>query len=195
MAGFAPAPAGSTSPVVRLGKKLIIPAPLPGQAAVLPPLCVKCGAPADGKTVTKTFYWHSPVIYLTILLGLLIYVIVALVVRKSIKVGVPLCAQHAQRRSIAVTLAWVLPLIGIADAFVLPQFHVDGGVIALITFALILAGLVTWLVVANPIRPAMIDAMRGEFTGACAAFLERIPEAALPGPAVPQSAVPPPPVR
>ena len=60
--------------------------------------------------------------------------------------------------------------------------------------ALILTGLVVWAVVSYPIRPAMIDATHGEFTGACAAFLEHVPEAALPGPAVPQQGVPPPPV-
>jgi hypothetical protein len=94
---------------------LIIPAPAPGQAAALPQLCVKCGAPADGKPVVKTFYWHNPAFYLIILAGVLIYVIVAMIVRKSIRVSVPLCAQHAHRRSIAVTLAWVLPLIGISS--------------------------------------------------------------------------------
>jgi hypothetical protein len=194
MAGFTPAPAASVSSIVRQGYKLIIPAPLPGQAAALPPMCVKCGAPADGKSVVKTFYWHNPVFYLTILLGLLIYVIIAVVVRKSIKVSVPLCARHAQRRSIAVTLAWVLPLIGIADIFILSQFNVDGGIIALLTMGLIVAGIVIWAVVANPIRPAMIDNTRGEFTGACVRFLEQFPEAGQLAPASPQPMIPPPPV-
>lgn len=194
MAGFSPAPAASASPVVRQGRKLIVPAPLPGQAAVLPPLCVKCGAPADGKPVEKTFYWHHPALYV-LLLSPIIYVIVALIVRKTMKVRVPLCASHAKRRGTAVTLSWVLPLVGIADIFVLASLNVDGGLIALISTVLILAGLVLWAVVGYPIRPVLIDATRGEFTAVCATFLEHLPEAALPGPAVPQQAVPPPPVR
>jgi hypothetical protein len=113
--------------------------------------------------VVKTFRWHHPALYLVILAGVLIYAIVALIVRKSIKVSVPLCAQHAKRRSIAVTLAWVLPLAGIADIFVLNQLNVDGGVIALVTIVLILAGLVIWVVVANPIVPRFIDQSRGDF--------------------------------
>src|SRR5262249_48368291 len=158
MAGFTPAPAGY--PVVRQGRKLIIPVPPAGQAAALPPQCIKCGAPANGKPLVKTFYWHHPALYLVILAGVLIYAIVAIVVRKSIKVAVPLCAEHAKRRSIAVTLAWVLPLVGIVDAFVLPQFNVERGLIALLTLALLLAGIIIWAVVANPMRPTMIDATR-----------------------------------
>ncbi len=190
MATFTPAPAAS--PFARQGKKLIVPAPLPGQPAVLPPLCVKCGAPADGKPVDKTFYWHHPALYLAILAGVLIYAILAIVLRKSIKVRVPLCARHAKRRSTAVTLSWVLPLVGIADIFVLSRLNVDGGVIALICAAFLLTGLVIWAVVANPIRPVFIDATRGEFTGMCATFLEQFPAGLPPAPAVGQQVAPPP---
>lgn len=192
MASFTAAPAAY--PVVRQGRKLIIPVPPGGQAAALPPRCIKCGAPANAKPVVKTFYWHHPALYLVILAGVLIYAIVAIVVRKSIKVAVPLCAEHAKRRSIAVTLAWVLPLIGFADIFVLSQLNVNGGIIALLTIGLILAGIVIWAVVANPMRPTMIDATRGEFTGVCATFLEQFPEAERVGSATPQAMVPPPPI-
>jgi hypothetical protein len=191
MAGFAPAPAAPVPPIVRQASKLIIPAPEMGQVVVLPPVCVKCGAPAGGKRLVKTFYWHSPAVYLTILLGLLIYAIVAVIVRKGIKISVPLCARHAERRSIVVTLSWVLPLVGIADIFVLAQLNVDDGIIALITIALILAGITLWVMVANPIRPTVIDARRGVFLGACAAFLEQLPEAGLVVPPAPQPMVPP----
>jgi hypothetical protein len=104
---------------------------------------------------------------------------------------VPLCARHAERRSIVVTLSWVLPVVGIADIFVLSQLNVDDGIISLITIALILAGIVLWVMVANPIRPTMIDAQRGVFLGACATFLEQLPEAGL-FPPQPQPMVPPP---
>jgi hypothetical protein len=133
----------------------------------------------------------KPALYV-LLLSPIIYVIVALIVRKTMKVRVPLCALHAKRRSTAVTLSWVLPLIGIADIFVLASLNVDGVLIALISTVLILSGLVFWAVVGYPIRPVLIESTHGEFTGVCAIFLEHLPEAALPGPAVPQQAVPPP---
>src|SRR5262249_21825817 len=175
-------------------RELVLPVPPGCQAGALPPQCIKCGARANGKPVVKTFYWHHPALYLVILAGVLIYAIVAIVVRKSIKVAVPLCAEHAKRRSIAVTLAWVLPLIGFADIFVLSQLNVNGGIIALLTVGLLLAGMVIWAVVAIPMRPTMIAATRGEFTGVCATFLEQFPEAERVGPATPQAMVPPPPI-
>jgi hypothetical protein len=193
MAGSAPAVAAF--PIVRQGSQLIIPQPPPNQPAILPPLCIKCGAPADGKPVERIIYWHQPVLYLLILAGLLIYAIVAMVVRKGIKVRMPLCARHAQRRSVAVTLAWVLPLVGIADAIILPQFNIDGGVVALITITLVVTGLVVWGVVSTPIRPKSIDQYRGVFTGFCKIFLEQFPEGSQMPPisTVPQMPPPPPP--
>jgi len=168
MASYVPAP----YPILRDGAKLIVPVAPMNQPVVLPPPCVKCGAPAS-KTITKTFSWHHPAIYLTILVGVLIYVIVAMIVRKNMKLSVPLCARHAQKRSMAVTLAWVVPLIGVADAFILPNLGVDGGVVALITVACLLTGLIIWAVVANPIRPTRIDQQCGVFTGVCEEYLRQ----------------------
>jgi hypothetical protein len=142
--------------------------------------------------VEKNFAWHHPGLYV-LLISPLIYVIVALVVQKRMKVRVPLCAQHAQRRSLLVTLAWVLPSIGIADAFVLPRFNVDGGLVALICVGLIIAGIVLWAVASNPISPKFIDATRGEFTGFCETFLQQFPEAGvMTAPSFPQTQMPPP---
>jgi hypothetical protein len=193
MAGFAPAAAASA--VFRQGSRLILPRPASGEAVVLPgSLCIRCGQPANGKPVSKMYYWHHPAIYLVILAGVLIYVIVAMVVRKGMKVTVPLCAQHAQRRSVGVTLAWVLPLVGMADAIILPQFNVDGVVVALISVALVLTGIVVWAIVASPIRPRKIDQLYGEFTGFCEQFLQQFPEGMAPQPAIMAGQVPPPPI-
>ncbi|MGC2695968.1 MAG: hypothetical protein WA738_09270 [Candidatus Angelobacter sp.] len=175
MASFTPAPAAC--PILRDGGKLIVPAAVQGWNIPLPPPCVKCGAPANGKPVHKNFSWHHPALYLLILAGVLVYLIVALIVRKSMRLTVPLCAQHAQRRSLAVNLAWVIPLIGIADAFILPNFGVDGGLVALITVVMILAGIVIWAIVDYPIRPKFIDQYHGVFTGFCEAYLQQFPPA------------------
>lgn len=188
MATFAP----SLYPIVRQGLALIIPVAGPGQAAVLPAQCIKCGAPADDKPVERKYYWHHPALYL-LLVSPLIYLVVAVVVRKSMKVRVSLCIRHTQRRSIGVTLAWVLPVVGIADAFILPQLNVDGGVVALITVVLILAGLVIWAVVGNLIRPKSIDQYRGIFTGFCENFLQQFQETGVQAPAGPPQVPPPPP--
>jgi len=173
MSAYAPAPA--SIPITRDGEKLIISAVMPGQTIALPPPCVKCGAPANGKPVTKTFSWHHPALYLVALVGLVIYVIVAVIVRKSIRLTVPLCAQHAQRRSLAVNLAWVIPLIGVADAFILPRFGVSDGWAVLIVIAAIIIGIVIWAVVDYPIRPKLIDQYHGVFTGLSEEYLQQFP--------------------
>lgn len=182
-------------PITRKGSRLILPAPARGQTAMLPPLCVKCGAPANGKPVVKTFYWHHPALYLMILAGLLIYVIVAMIVRKSMKDSVPLCAHHAKRRSTAVTLAWVLPLVGLVDVFVLPRYNVDDGLVTLMTVVLIFAGIIIWAVAGLPIRPKRIDQYRGEFSGFCEIFLQQFPEPVQQVVGVPSQIPPPPPLR
>lgn len=193
MASSTPAPVVYSG--VRQGSQLILPNSGPAQAAVLPPFCVRCNAPSNGKPITKTLYWHHPALYLLILAGALVYVIVALIIRKTMKVQVPLCAHHAQRRGTAVMLSWLMPLIGIADVIVLPTIGVNTGFAVLLMFALVLAGLITWAIVATPIRPKLIDQYRGIFTGFCAEFLQRFPDVASQSvAAVPNQPLPPPPI-
>lgn len=50
--------------------------------ANLPPRCIKCNAPADMPSRRYIFHWHHPVIYLALLMGVLPYVILAIVLRK-----------------------------------------------------------------------------------------------------------------
>ena len=190
MAGFMTATAAA--PITRQGSRLNVPIPPSRGVVVLPRLCVRCGAAANGRPVERMFYWHHPGLYV-LLISPVIYVIVALIVRKQMKLRVPLCAQHAQRRNLFVTLAWVLPLIGIADAFVLPRFNVDGAIVALICVVLILTGLIMWAVVSNPVTPRFIDATRGEFAGFCETYLQQFPVAAAMTPAVQQTGTPAPP--
>jgi hypothetical protein len=173
MASYIPAPAAHA--IIRDGNRLLVPNATRNQVAQLPPPCVKCGAPANGKPVNKTFSWHHPALYLLVLAGVLIYLLVAVIVRKSMRMSVPLCARHAQRRSTAVTLAWVIPLVGVADAFVLPRFGIDGGVVAMITLAMVVTGIVMWAIVDYPIRPKSIDRYRGVFTGCAEAYLQQFP--------------------
>jgi hypothetical protein len=173
MATFVPQP--NAPQIVRSGSHLFIALPPEGQAVYLPPFCVKCGQPVTDEPIVKRFSWHHPALYLLIFVGLLIYVIVALIVRKTIRVGVPMCPHHAQRRKLWITLAWVLPIIGIADAFILPRFDLDPAWIAVLVAAFVLAGLIIWAAASNPIRPQSIDNFSAEFSGFCDPFLDQIP--------------------
>lgn len=113
----------------------------------LPHACVKCGQPGSGSQFRRTYYWHSPWIYLTILAGLLIYVIVALCVRGKGTVMVSLCAEHRSARARNLTVGWLVFLSSIVMWFAagmvrdrdLPPFLVLGGFVAFFVGILMIA--------------------------------------------------------
>jgi hypothetical protein len=67
---------------------------------ILPARCYKCNEPVARPPMKRKVYWHSPGYYWLILIGilvragLLIYIVVALFVRKRAIVSVHLCARH-----------------------------------------------------------------------------------------------------
>src|SRR6185295_9400985 len=78
------------------------------RGAVLPPACVKCGAPAEPPKKANAFYWHPQAYYLLILAGVLMYAIVAMIVRKRFELAVPMCAEHLKRRRTLRWTGWAL---------------------------------------------------------------------------------------
>src|SRR5262245_43504290 len=98
---------GNTRSIHRDGKILVVPS-----GSTLPPFCVKCGAPATGKPLRKTFRWHESWLYVLILAGLLIYAIVATVVQKKMLLEVPFCDEHRSWRKRMNIIGAVL-LIGV----------------------------------------------------------------------------------
>jgi hypothetical protein len=97
--------------VRRDGKWVVMP-----RNAALPPRCVKCNADADEPTKSRKLYWHHPGIYLLILASILIYIIVALVVRRSAEVAPGLCAEHKRKRFNGILISWLI----VIAAFILP---------------------------------------------------------------------------
>jgi hypothetical protein len=80
--------------------------------ARLPDRCVKSNQPAGGRRLRRTLSWHHPVIYVAILAGLLIYIILALVLRQTATVYIGLSDEWAARRRRRIILAWSLVLLG-----------------------------------------------------------------------------------
>jgi len=101
------APAGGQ--LWRFGKQLVL-----RSETALPDRCVKCNAPANGSRLRRRLYWHSPVIYVLILINLLIYALVAIIVRKRTVVEIGLCEHHRRRRHIVIGTCWALVLAGLA---------------------------------------------------------------------------------
>lgn len=81
--------------------------------ATLPPLCVKCGEPVFAADFERKLRWHHPAVYLLVLLNWLIYLIVALCVRKRATIYVGLCDAHRAKRRTALMLSWALVIIGL----------------------------------------------------------------------------------
>ena len=92
---------GDSSEVRRDGKWLVMPVD-----AALPPRCVKCNAEPLEPTKRRTVYWHHPGIYLLLLVNLLVYAVVAAIVRKTVKIFPALCEEHKARRRNTILVAW-----------------------------------------------------------------------------------------
>ncbi|MGH9788650.1 MAG: hypothetical protein ACRD4U_08140 [Candidatus Acidiferrales bacterium] len=166
--------APSTSPPgpARKDNLLVVP-----RGVSLPPLCVKCGQPASSAVLKKKYYWHTPWLFLLILIGVLIYAIVAIIVRKSFELAVPLCEEHWQRRRRALWTGGGLLVGSIVAPIFLTGFVRDGygGWWALFLFAAGVTGIV-YLALAPPLAPNYIDDREARFKGAGEAFLSQLPQ-------------------
>ena len=139
---------------------------------VLPPRCVKCGAPAEGPLMKRTFYWHEPILYILILAGILIYAIVALMVRKSGVVHVGLCAAHRRRRVILIGTSLALIFGGLGFAVLAGMS--DMSELIPIGILMFIAGLIPALM-SQFLRPQKIDDHFLWLKGCSPAFLDGLP--------------------
>lgn len=99
---------GQNVPLMRAGNLLVTPPQI-----MLPQCCIICGKD-PARRYEKTFYWSAPIWALTILIGVLVYLIIVLIVRKKGIVNYGLCAEHATKRSrgmYILTLSIVLSII------------------------------------------------------------------------------------
>ncbi|HSS95623.1 MAG TPA: hypothetical protein VLK33_01260 [Terriglobales bacterium] len=167
---------GSAGNIYRAGKILVVPS-----GSTLPLYCVKCGAPASGKPLHKTFHWHNSWLYILLLLGVFIYAVVALIIQKKMFLAIPFCDKHRswrKRMNItgAVLLVGVLPL-----CIALGELDVNGGLIALIAAGMILGGAVVLALVGSSFIAVYIDETCSKFKGAGERFLATLPTSSIPG--------------
>lgn len=154
--------------IARRGRLLVT-----GRNQALPALCVKCNKPASGKPLRCKMTWHHPALYLTILAGLLIYVIVALIVQKSAVVHASLCERHRRRRRAGVLAGLAVFLVGIA--WVIMSVQLADVAHVLLAALLILFGLVIVLIFQPVLRPVRIDDCFVWAKGCCDEFLAPFP--------------------
>lgn len=106
--GYSMALPQSSGGVFRMDGKMVM-----HRQAVLPPRCIKTGEPAE-TAVTKKLYWHPPAFFLLIILHILIYAIVAFIVRKSMTFAFPLTNRMRSklRTRIAIGVVCLLSAFG-----------------------------------------------------------------------------------
>jgi hypothetical protein len=159
---------GPTGQLWRSGKllKMEVNATLPGR-------CVKCNAPAVEPIKRRTYSWHSPGWYALIVLGLLAYVIVALVVRKKAQVSPGLCPAHHGARNRNILIAWLAFFAGVGVIFWGMDSKND--YYGYLAGGLMLFGLVIGVGFTKIITPTHMDNRVLTFSGCGEAFLRELP--------------------
>ena len=165
----APTIGGETKDVWCDGKWLVM-----DVDARLPHRCVKCNAPAETPLKRQTLYWHHPAIYLLLLFWIVIYVIVAAISRKTIKLEVGLCEEHRLARRNALTIGLIGMFACIPLAIALAQFEYPGA--ALLVGIGGFTGFVIYLMVkARILYAKRIDTDEARLGGCGDAFLASLP--------------------
>jgi hypothetical protein len=164
---------GAGEDVWRDGKHLVM-----QRDAQLPARCVKCNEPAHEPTKRRTLYWHHPAIYVLILVQIIVYVVVAMVVRKSVVVEPGLCGEHKRKRRNAAigTLLGLVASIAIPAALAVVLPPDGGGWIILLGVGIFLAAVIYGIIANRVLTARKIDNDIARIGGCGAAFLDSLPD-------------------
>lgn len=143
----------------------------------LPPRCVKCNADAEHPVKERTIYWHTPWLYVLILVSILIYLIVALIARKSARISPGLCSEHRRQRNNVIVGSLLAALCGIG-LVVFGISNSNGGA-GLMGALVLLAAIIFGMVKGRLVYATRIDANRISLKGFGEAFLASLPRRRL----------------
>jgi hypothetical protein len=132
--------------------------------APLPDICLKSNQPAT-RRLKRNVTWHHPALAITILAGLLIYVILALILTKRATIHVPLTEDWFARRQRRLLFSWGIGLVSIAlmvGGVVLTAQLDDPGYLLLLLVGVV-AGLVTLIAGAAAVGMVSPKRMTDEF--------------------------------
>jgi hypothetical protein len=140
----------------------------------IPHRCVKCNEPADEPTKTRTVYWYSPWLLLLILLSIIIFAIVAMIVRKHAVVSPGLCADHKKRRRNVIAGAWIGVLAGIL--LIYAGISTSSAAQSATGMLALLISIVMGIVMGRIVHAARIDNEYVRLKGCGKPFLETLPD-------------------
>lgn len=142
--------------------------------AHFPNRCIKCNAPSVEPKRRYRLSWHSPWIYLLILLAILIYAIVAAIVRKTATIHVGLCARHQKRVMWGRIIGWGGLVLEIALVWAATSTPYE--IFGIAAFILVLPWLLASIWVNRLVLPERIDERFVRLKGCGPEFLRSLPE-------------------
>jgi hypothetical protein len=141
--------------------------------AVFPDRCVKCNAPANGYRLKRKLFWHHPAYYLFIIFcNILVYVVVALIVRKTAEYRVGVCPMHRSKRRNAILIGWGGFLLGVL--MLLVGAMEESAILAIAGLVFLVVGIICGIAGSRIISPKRIDANYAWLRGAGLEFLDSI---------------------
>ncbi|HEV7475589.1 MAG TPA: hypothetical protein VGN90_16155 [Pyrinomonadaceae bacterium] len=140
--------------------------------AQLPQRCVKCNAVTNGR-MTRKLSWHHPAIFAVLLVNLLVYLIVAMIVRKRATVEIGLCDEHRAKRQTYIWITLVLVMLGFGGFVV--AIMAEDGLPALVGLLLLLASLVFGVFAIRLVSPSKIDERFVWLRGVHSDYLNQFP--------------------
>ena len=141
--------------------------------ASLPDYCVKCDAPANGFRLKRNLSWHHPALFLLILLAWLLYLILAMVLRKRATVYLGLCREHYEKRRTFLIAGFVT--LAVSFALIVGAIAWEYPAIALLAVLGILASAIWLAFVARVVTVKKIDDQFVWLNGINENYLSRFP--------------------
>jgi hypothetical protein len=145
--------------------------------AALPARCVKCNAAAELPVKERTLYWHHPALYLLVVVQVLLYAIVAMIVRKKAMVKPGLCAAHRRRRNRWILAGWLSPVAILGLALLAGSLTQNGAAVASLAILPILIAIVLSVNKAQLLVATRIDERYVQVKGCGEPFLAGFPPA------------------
>jgi hypothetical protein len=158
--------------VWRDGKRLVM-----SKTARLPAICVKTNQPT-ARRMKMQIFWHHPLVYLSLLGGVLLYAILALIIRESAKIEIGLSAERLSRRRWSIFGGWMGSFAGlgfiiwgiaVGSRHVAPVLIIGGIVVLLVA---VIAG----SILSSTVSPAKITRKYVWLRGVHPEYLAALPD-------------------
>jgi hypothetical protein len=144
--------------------------------AAFPQRCVKCNEPSETPHKYRKVYWHHPAVYVLLLGYAILYIIVALIVRRAAEVNPGLCAEHRRKRLRWIAIGWGGVLFGwVIVLGVGKLLGLEGGTFALLAVLVFLGSAIAGVVGSRILYPKRIDERYARLKGADPRFLDSLP--------------------